>query len=96
MKITSFEQMEAFVKSHAGRKKIAVACAHDDVTLEAVLMAVDKGVADAVLIGKQAEIEALLRQFGKDPLLRSSTRPTSAPPSTRRWLWCARAPRTSP
>ena len=67
MKITSFEQMEAFVKSHAGRKKIAVACAHDDVTLEAVLMAVDKGVADAVLIGKQGEIEALLRQFGKDP-----------------------------
>lgn len=67
MKITSFEQMEAFVKGHASRKKIAVACAHDDVTLEAVLMAVDKGVADAVLIGKQGEIEALLRQFGKDP-----------------------------
>lgn len=67
MKITSFEQMEAFVKGHASRKKIAVACAHDDVTLEAVLMAVDKGVADAILIGKQGEIEALLRQFGKDP-----------------------------
>ena len=48
MKIASFEQMEAFVKGHASRKKIAVACAHDDVTLEAVLMAVDKGVADAV------------------------------------------------
>ena len=67
MRITSFEQMEAFVRSHAGRKKIAVACAHDDVTLEAVLMAVDKGVADAVLIGKRAEIEALLRRFGKEP-----------------------------
>ena len=67
MKITSFEQMEAFVKGHASRKKIAVACAHDDVTLEAVLMAVDKGVADAVLIGKRAEIEALLRRFGKEP-----------------------------
>ena len=52
MKIASFEQMEAFVKGHASRKKIAVACAHDDVTLEAVLMAVDKGVADAVLIGR--------------------------------------------
>ena len=54
MRITSFEQMEAFVRSHAGRKKIAVACAHDDVTLEAVLMAVDKGVADAVVIVKRA------------------------------------------
>ena len=67
MKITSFEQMEAFVKSHASRKKVAVVCAHDDVTLEAMLMAVDKGVADAILIGKKGEIEALLRQFGKDP-----------------------------
>ena len=67
MRITSFEQMEAFVRSQAGRKKIAVACAHDDVTLEAVLMAVDKGVADAVLIGKRAEIGALLRRFGTEP-----------------------------
>lgn len=59
--------MEAFVKSHNTRKKVAVACAHDDVTLEAVLMAVDKQVAQAILIGKKAEIETLLREAGKEP-----------------------------
>ena len=37
VKLSSFEQMEAFVKSHNTRKKVAVACAHDDVTLEAGL-----------------------------------------------------------
>ena len=67
VKLSSFEQMEAFVKSHNTRKKVAVACAHDDVTLEAVLMAVDKQVAQAILIGKKAEIETLLREAGKEP-----------------------------
>lgn len=64
MRIHNFEEMEKFVLQH-DKKKIAVACAHDDVTLEAVLAAVDKGVADTVLIGKKAEITALLEKAGK-------------------------------
>lgn len=66
MRIRTFAQMEEFVLQH-DKKKIAVACAHDDVTLEAVLTAVDKGVADAVLIGKANEINALLEQDGRNP-----------------------------
>ena len=66
MMIQSFEQMEEFVLRH-GKKTIAVACAHDDVTLEAVLTAVDKGVADAVLIGHADEIRGLLEKEGRDP-----------------------------
>lgn len=66
MKIQNFAQMEQFVLGHT-KKKIAVACAHDDVTLEAVLTALDKGIADAVLIGKQAEIIALLEKEGRNP-----------------------------
>lgn len=56
--------MEGFVLRH-DKKKIAVACAHDDVTLEAVLAAVDKGIAEAVLIGKEVEIKALLAKDGR-------------------------------
>ena len=64
-KIRSFEEMEAFVLE-SGKKVIAVACAHDEVTLEAVLTAVDKGVADAVLIGRAAEIRQILTGKGRD------------------------------
>lgn len=66
MKIQTFAQMEEFVLRH-DKKKIAVACAHDGMTLEAVLAAVDKGVAEAILIGKKGEIEALLVKEGRDP-----------------------------
>lgn len=64
MRIQSFAEMERFVLRH-DKKKIAVACAHDDVTLEAVLAAVDKGIAEAVLIGKEVEIKALLAKDGR-------------------------------
>lgn len=67
MRLKSFKEMEEFVLSHGERKKIAVACAHDDVTLEAVLMAVDKAVAEAILIGKESEIRELLTSMGKNP-----------------------------
>lgn len=66
MRIHNFAEMEQFVLGHE-KKKIAVACAHDDVTLEAVLMAVDKGVAQAILIGKAAEITELLKKEGRNP-----------------------------
>lgn len=66
MRIRNFAQMEEFVLRH-DKKKIAVACAHDDVTLEAVLTAVDKGIAEAVLIGRGEEIKALLAKEGRDP-----------------------------
>lgn len=67
MRFDSFAQIEAFVRTNAAQKTVAVACAHDDVTLDAVLMAVDRQVARAILIGKQGEIEELLRKEGKRP-----------------------------
>lgn len=67
MKFSSFAQIEAFVRTNAAQKTVAVACAHDDVTLDAVLMAVDRQVARAILIGKKGEIEELLRKEGKRP-----------------------------
>ena len=66
MRIRAFAQMEEFVLKH-GKKKVAVACAHDDATLEAILLAVGKGVADAILIGKSKEICTLLEQNGRNP-----------------------------
>ena len=67
MKFGSFAQIETFVRTNAAQKTVVVACAHDDVTLDAVLMAVDRQVARAILIGKQSKIEELLRKEGKQP-----------------------------
>lgn len=46
---------------------MALAAAHDADALGSLLMAVDKGVAEAVLIGKKDEICALLTDMGRAP-----------------------------
>ena len=67
MMLENFAQMEAFVLAQKTKKKVALAAAHDEAALEALLLAVDKGVAQAVLIGREEEIRSLLKARGKDP-----------------------------
>lgn len=67
MTLKSFAQMEEFVLNRRGKKRVALAAAHDAVALEALLTAVDKNVAEAVLIGKADKICELLVQMGKVP-----------------------------
>ena len=64
MTLRNFAQMEEFVLKQNGKKKIALAAAHDAVALEALLTAVDKHIADAALIGDAGKIRALLAQLG--------------------------------
>ncbi|MFQ9516062.1 MAG: phosphate butyryltransferase [Eubacterium sp.] len=41
------------------KKKVAVACAHDDAVLEAVQAAKERGIADAILVGDEAKIKTI-------------------------------------
>lgn len=56
--ISSFAELTAHLQSVNSRKRIAVANAVDSHTLDAVLMAVDKGIVEAYLIGDVASIES--------------------------------------
>ena len=56
--ISSFAELTAHLQSVNARKRIAVANAIDSHTLDAVLMAVDKGIVEAYLIGDVASIES--------------------------------------
>ena len=56
--IASFAQLTAHLQSVNSRKRMAVANAVDSHTLDAVLMAVDKGIVEAFLIGDVAAIES--------------------------------------
>ena len=63
--ITSFAGLISKVKE-CEKKKVSVAVAQDDAVLEAVAAARDQGIADAVLVGDQAKIEAIAAEIGVD------------------------------
>lgn len=56
--ISSFAELTAHLQSVNSRKRLAVANAVDSHTLDAVLMAVEKGIVEAFLIGDVAAIES--------------------------------------
>ncbi len=62
----SMQEIIERAKAMPGRSA-AVAAAHDKAVLEAVLMAKKLGVAEAVLVGHQAEIEDMLKALGAEP-----------------------------
>jgi phosphate butyryltransferase len=61
--IKSFEGLISKVKE-CEKKKVSVAVAQDDAVLEAVAAARDQGIADAVLVGDKAKIEAIAADIG--------------------------------
>ena len=56
----SFDDLLAKV-SQCSKKTVAVACAQDDAVLEAVKAAKERGIADAILVGNEAEIKTISR-----------------------------------
>jgi phosphate butyryltransferase len=46
---------------------VVIACAQDDVALEAAAMAEEEGLARSVLVGDRGRIEALLLEMGREP-----------------------------
>lgn len=53
--------------SASGARRLAVVCAADPSTIEAVGLAVDRGVVTATLLGDRAAIETICRDKGIDP-----------------------------
>jgi phosphate butyryltransferase len=63
----SFQEIEEYVLSNNVKKTIALAGAHDYDALSAVIYARRKGVVDAILVGREAEIKKLLVDLGEQP-----------------------------
>lgn len=65
MVIKNFDELIKKVQNFEGRKKVAVAAAHDEHTLEAVMHAVENNIVDPVLIGDKKKIIEILDKLGK-------------------------------
>lgn len=65
MVFTSFEQLVEKVKGYPTTKRMAVAAANDDHTIEAVLHARKEGIVDPILVGDKAMITKILADLGE-------------------------------
>ncbi len=65
MVFTSFEQLIEKVKGYPAAKRMAVAAANDDHTIEAVLHARKEGIVDPILVGDKAVITKILADLGE-------------------------------
>ena len=66
MVFTSFEQLVEKVKGFPEAKRMAVAAANDDHTIEAVLHARKEGIVDPILVGDKAVITQILADLGEE------------------------------
>ncbi|MBR0598614.1 phosphate butyryltransferase [Clostridiales bacterium BAD-6] len=60
----NFEELIQFVQKNPQKKKVAVAAAHDEHTLEGIHRAYENGIAVPILIGDQAKIESIMKKEG--------------------------------
>ena len=63
---TSFKEIESYVLAQNMKKRIALANAHDEPALSAVVNAKRRGVVEGTLIGKKDEIIHMLHDMGED------------------------------
>ena len=62
---TTFKEIESYVLSQNMKKRIALANAHDEPALSAVVNAKRRGVVEGTLIGKKTEIVQMLHDMGE-------------------------------
>ena len=60
------KDMAEMVKANPVKKKIVLACAHDEHSLDAVYEAYKEGIVEPVLVGKEAEIREIMAEHGFD------------------------------
>lgn len=63
----SFDEVGQYLRDKGVRKRIVLCGAHDDAALSAVVDARNRGLADGILIGREAGILAELEKLGEDP-----------------------------
>lgn len=72
--LKNFEQLKEMLRAKPGTRRVAVAVAQDEHTLQAVAHAANDGLVQPVLIGKADEIKAILEKSAlMPPRPRSST-----------------------
>lgn len=64
--LKNFEQLKEMLRAKPGTRRVAVAVAQDEHTLQAVAHAANDGLVQPVLIGKAEEIKAILEKIGFD------------------------------
>lgn len=62
--LKNFEQMKEMLRLQPGKRRVAVAVAQDEHTLQAVSQAARDGLVRPVLIGKETEIREILEKIG--------------------------------
>ena len=62
--LKNFEQMKEMLRQQQGKRRVAVAVAQDEHTLQAVSQAARDGLVRPVLIGKETEIREILEKIG--------------------------------
>lgn len=65
--INKLSDLSEKAKSLEVKSRIALACAHDDHSIEALVTARQDNIADCVLVGHRSEIEKLLRKYHENP-----------------------------
>jgi len=65
MVFTNFDQLIEKVKGYPAKKRMAVAAAGDEHTLEAVMHARKEGIVEPVLVGDKAVIDRILNEMGE-------------------------------
>ena len=65
MVINNFDELIKKVQSFEGKKKVAVAAAHDEHALEAVFHAVENNIVEPVFIGNKEKIKEIAAKLGK-------------------------------
>ncbi len=66
MVYTNFDELIAQVKGEPIRKRMAVAAAGDEHTLQAVMHARKEGIIDPILVGDENEITRILNELGEE------------------------------
>lgn len=64
--LKNFEAMAELVKANPVKKRIVLACAHDEHSLDAVYEAYKEGIVEPVLVGKESEIRKIMAENGFD------------------------------
>lgn len=64
--IRSFDEIKEMLRQQPGKRRVAVAVAQDEHTLQAVMQAAADGLVQPVLIGKADAIRAILSETGLD------------------------------
>ena len=64
--LKDFKAMAELVKSNPVKKRIVLACAHDEHSLDAVYEAYKEGIVSPVFVGKEDEIKQICEEQGLD------------------------------